>query len=151
MTEKFFCLSLCSVWCKPVCTHTHTLFHPSLSQSLTEISHGKSKWTPSSASFTVTLCFTNWSHSESTGRKTKRDIPPFFPTSPWPHTVSTRVCAHSSLFLFPLNSQLLINPKVVIFLGLIFIKAKPLTPSSLAPAPPRGDSEVLCLLIGFPY
>lgn len=26
----------------------------------------------------VSLCFTNWSHSESTGRKTKRDILPFF-------------------------------------------------------------------------
>lgn len=49
----------------------------------------------------VSLCFTNWLHSESTGRKTKRDIPPFFPTSPWPHTRSAHMCYNVRHSLFP--------------------------------------------------
>lgn len=93
MTEKFFCLSLCSL----CCTLPHFLF---LFSSRSDSDLGLSWWKGPGPllllllhSHTLSLCFTNWSHSESTGRKTKRDIPPFFSTSPWPHTRSAHICA----------------------------------------------------------
>ena len=90
MTEKFFCLSLCSLCCNLPHFFSFTpLWLSAWPQTLTvkEIEPPPSP-PPPPLPHSVSLCFTNWSHSESTGIKTKRDIPPFFPTSPWPHTRS---------------------------------------------------------------
>lgn len=86
-------------------------------------------------SHTVSLCFTNWSHSESTGRKTKRDIPPFFPTSPWPHTRSAHMCVMcvcSSLSLSLLNSVIYPQTSDLVLISTIGVFGRVYTaPSSL--------------------
>lgn len=93
MTEKFFCPSLCRR-CRPL--PRPFLLQPFLTREpQPEALTAKAIGAPSSLPppppppppptpplhppTPVFLRFANWSHSESAGRKTKRDIPPFFP------------------------------------------------------------------------